>query len=141
MGNYIFLTPGVITLLYFIQQKLLRRWCTGNVLKQITANMFSRETASKRGRFPLFVYSFQLMVMFKLIIFVFSYSQIFLIKRLEILFFFFVFLGPHPQHMQVPGLGVEQELQLLSYATATDSNARSELRLQPIPQLMAMPDL
>ena len=34
-------------------------------------------------------------------------------------FFFFVFLGPHPQHMQVPRLGVESELQRPAYATAT----------------------
>ena len=32
---------------------------------------------------------------------------------------FFVFLGPHPQHMDVPRLGVESELQLLAYTTAT----------------------
>ena len=30
-----------------------------------------------------------------------------------------VFLGPHPQHMEVPRLGVESELQLLAYTTAT----------------------
>ena len=35
------------------------------------------------------------------------------------LFFFFSFLGPHLQHMEVPRLGVESELQLLIYATAT----------------------
>ena len=34
-------------------------------------------------------------------------------------FFFFVFLGPHPRHMEVPRLGVESELQLLAYTTAT----------------------
>ena len=33
--------------------------------------------------------------------------------------FFFVFLGPHPQHMKVPRLGVQLELQLPAYATAT----------------------
>ena len=32
---------------------------------------------------------------------------------------FFVFLGPHLQHMEVPGLGVELELQLLAYPPAT----------------------
>ena len=41
----------------------------------------------------------------------------------EILFFFFLFvflpfLGPLPQHMEVPRLGVELELQLPAYATA-----------------------
>ena len=30
-----------------------------------------------------------------------------------------VFLGPHLQHTEVPRLGVESELQLLAYTTAT----------------------
>ena len=34
-------------------------------------------------------------------------------------FVFFFFSGPHPCHMEVPGLGVELGLQLLAYATAT----------------------
>ena len=29
-----------------------------------------------------------------------------------------VFLGPHPQHVEVPRLGVESELQLPAYSTA-----------------------
>ena len=33
-------------------------------------------------------------------------------------FFFFVFLQPHLLHMEVPGLGVESELQLLAYTIA-----------------------
>ena len=39
-------------------------------------------------------------------------------ELLEICFFvcFFVFLGLHPQYMEVPRLGVEWELQLLAYA-------------------------
>ena len=32
--------------------------------------------------------------------------------------FFLVFLGLHPQHMEVPRLEVKLELQLLAYATA-----------------------
>ena len=32
---------------------------------------------------------------------------------------FFVFLGLHPEHMEVPRLGVKTELQLLAYTTAT----------------------
>ena len=36
--------------------------------------------------------------------------------------FFFFFLGPYLQHMEVPRLGVESELQLLTYTTA-HSNA------------------
>ena len=34
-------------------------------------------------------------------------------------FFSFFFLGAHLQHMEVPGLGAESELQLWAYATAT----------------------
>ena len=35
------------------------------------------------------------------------------------LFFFFFFLGPHLQYMEVPRLGSKLELQLLTYTTAT----------------------
>ena len=34
------------------------------------------------------------------------------------LFYFICFLELHPQHMEVPRLGVESELQLPAYATA-----------------------
>ena len=30
----------------------------------------------------------------------------------------FIFLGPHPQHMEIPRLGVETKLPLLAYSTA-----------------------
>ena len=33
----------------------------------------------------------------------------------------FIFLGPHPWHVEVPRLGVELELQLLAYTTPTAS--------------------
>ena len=33
--------------------------------------------------------------------------------------FFYFFLGPHLQHMEVPRLWMELELQLLAYTTAT----------------------
>ena len=33
--------------------------------------------------------------------------------------FFCFFLMPHPQHMEVPRLGLESELQMSAYATAT----------------------
>ena len=36
-----------------------------------------------------------------------------------IFIFFFCFLGPHLRHMKVPRLGVELELQLRAYTTAT----------------------
>ena len=39
----------------------------------------------------------------------------------------FVFLGPHPWHMEVPRLGVESELQLPAYATATATPDRSHI--------------
>ena len=53
---------------------------------------------------------------------------------LEIQFFFFVFLGPHQQHMEVPSLGG------LIGATAaghsqSHSNPRSKPHLRPTPQL------
>ena len=35
-------------------------------------------------------------------------------------FFFFCFLGPHLQHMEVPRLGVKSQQQLQAYATATE---------------------
>ena len=34
-------------------------------------------------------------------------------------FLFFVFLGPYPWHMEIPGLRVKSELQMLAYTTAT----------------------
>ena len=34
-------------------------------------------------------------------------------------YLFFVFVGPHPWHMEVPRLGVESELQMPAYTTAT----------------------
>ena len=42
-------------------------------------------------------------------------------------------------HVEVPRLGVKSELQLLAYTTAHGST-RSELHLQPTPQLTAMLD-
>ena len=42
--------------------------------------------------------------------------------------------------MEISWLGVEVEVQLSAYATATDSKAGSELHLQPMLQLAAMPD-
>ena len=42
--------------------------------------------------------------------------------------------------MEVPGLGVEWEVQLPVYTTATYSNARFEPYLGPTPQLMAIAD-
>ena len=56
------------------------------------------------------------------------------------LFFYFVFfVGPHPQHMEVPRRGVKSELQLPAYSYS-HSNAGSEPHLRPTPQPMATPD-
>ena len=49
------------------------------------------------------------------------------------------FLGPYPQHMEVPRLEVKSELQLLAYTIAT-RHTGSEPNLQPTPQLLATPD-
>ena len=54
-------------------------------------------------------------------------------------YFILFFLGPHPRHMEILGLGGKSELQLLAYTTATEMT-RSELNLWPILQLMATPD-
>ena len=40
-------------------------------------------------------------------------------RNFIIFFSLFVFLGPHPRHMEVPRLGVKSELQQLAYTTAT----------------------
>ena len=39
--------------------------------------------------------------------------------RWVIVCLFFIFLGPHPWHMELPRLRVKSELQLLAYTTAT----------------------
>ena len=41
-----------------------------------------------------------------------------LTKINEFLFFLFVFLGPHPWHMEVLSLGGKSELELLAHTTA-----------------------
>ena len=52
----------------------------------------------------------------------------------------FFFKGPHPQHMEIPRLGVESELQLPAYTTNTAKELGSEPRLRPTLQLTATPD-
>ena len=42
-----------------------------------------------------------------------------MVTFLEVKHFFFVFLGPHLQHIEVSRLGVKSELQLLAYTAAT----------------------
>ena len=48
--------------------------------------------------------------------FTFIYFVMHLLIHLHI---YFLFLGPHPQRMEVPRLGVQSELQLPAYTTAT----------------------
>ena len=55
-------------------------------------------------------------------------------------FFFFVFLGLHPWHIEVPRLGVKSELSPPAYTTATTTQDLSEPHVQPTPQLTARPD-
>jgi len=50
-------------------------------------------------------------------------------KTAENIFFLVFCLGPHPQHIKVPGLGVESELQLPAYTT--HSNTGDQLCLRP----------
>ena len=38
---------------------------------------------------------------------------------MSVMVYFFFFLGPHLRHMEVPMLGVDSELQLPAYTTAT----------------------
>ena len=54
-------------------------------------------------------------------------------------FFFLVILGPHLWHREVPRLGVESELQLQTYATATAMQDPSHVcsRQCQIPNLMS----
>ena len=42
-------------------------------------------------------------------------------------FFFFLYLRPHPWHMEVPRLGVEWEQQMLAYTTATTTQDPSHI--------------
>ena len=56
-----------------------------------------------------------------------SLTAQFLSKEMASAQFFFAILGPHPQHMEVPRLGVESELPLLAYATATATQDLSQV--------------
>ena len=49
-----------------------------------------------------------------------SFYPLFLQYHLFIYLFFLLFLGPHLLHMEVPRLGVELQLQLLAFNTATE---------------------
>ena len=58
---------------------------------------------------------------------------------LLLLLLLLLFLGPLPRHMEVPRLGVESEA-VATGLRQSHSNAGSEPRLRPTPQLMATPD-
>ena len=47
---------------------------------------------------------------------------------MPLLLFLLGFLGPHPQHMEVPSQGVSLELELLAYTTATAAQDPSHIR-------------
>ena len=49
----------------------------------------------------------------------FSWGSLFFLISMIIYLFIFVFLPPHPWHMEVPRLGIEWELQLPATATVT----------------------
>ena len=56
------------------------------------------------------------------------------------IFLNFSFLGPHPQHIEVPSLGVELEPELPAYATATAMPFNFSF-LGPHPQHIEVPSL
>ena len=58
---------------------------------------------------------------------------------MNIPFFFFFLSGRQPQHMEVPSLGAESELQLLAYTTAT-TQPEGAASMIYTPQFVATPD-
>ena len=60
-----------------------------------------------------------------------SILNLFVLCLVSSAFFFFFFLGLHPQHKEIPRPGVELELQLPAYASATampDPSSNCDLR-------------
>lgn len=58
---------------------------------------------------------------------IYFWMNIFILPRHGYFFFLFVFLGPHPRHMDVPRVGTELELWPLAYATATATQDPSQV--------------
>ena len=56
----------------------------------------------------------------------------------DVFFFFFFFLQPHVRQMEAPGLGAKQSCSCDLYHN--HGNTKSEPHLQPMPQLVEMPD-
>ena len=57
----------------------------------------------------------------------FSINCLLFIFFFSFFLFFFIFLGLHPHHMKFPRLGVETDLQLLAYTTATTTRDPSHV--------------
>ena len=55
--------------------------------------------------------------------FAFTMYLYFIFYFILLFYLFVVFLGPHPRYMEVPRLGVESELQLPAYTTATATHS------------------
>ena len=67
-----------------------------------------------------YVYTYEIITTIKIINISITPKTFFI--HLSFSFFFFnFFLGPHLSHMKFPRLGVESELQLLAYTTATET--------------------
>ena len=80
-----------------------------------------RERERKRGRVSKSFYNMQKCPIYNKL--GKSEWKIVSIKQIHLIFIYlfiylFFFLWPHPQHMEVPMLGVESELQLPAYTTA-----------------------
>ena len=66
-------------------------------------------------------------------------APISLLFKMHFISFYFVFLGLHPWHMEVPRIGLKIRA-VAAGLCHSHGNARSELCLQPTPQLPATPD-
>ena len=112
-------SPSVSTLDYSLYLLDIFSWisCVPEKSKspELFCNLISKEL-------PIFCWLFILRNLEILLTYSFSSSltePFFLIFKLFLFLFSFLLLGLHPQHMEVPRLGVKLELQLLAYATAT----------------------
>ena len=69
--------------------------------------MFPSQLFPRRHLLLLIMYTIRKSILDLKILFIFFLS------------FFIIFLWPHLRHMEVPGIGVQSELQLLGYTTST----------------------
>ena len=70
-------------------------------------------------KMPVFKISLDMRCISPLTLFVLKIVLIILGSSFIYVFVSVVYLGPHQWHMEVPRLGIESELQLLAYTTAT----------------------